>query len=65
MEDPEVKIIIERGDIVQLASGGPHMTVEAVNEDKDEVACVWFVNDDSGPHRAVFSAAILNYIEED
>lgn len=36
------------GDVVRLASGGPDMTVQAVNEKKggvESVDCVWFNQD--------------------
>ncbi|MEL7231703.1 MAG: DUF2158 domain-containing protein [Pseudomonadota bacterium] len=32
--------MFEKGDIVQLKSGGPQMTVKAVNEQM--VFCIWF-----------------------
>jgi uncharacterized protein YodC (DUF2158 family) len=36
------------GDVVRLASGGPDMTVQTVNEKKggnESVECVWFNQD--------------------
>lgn len=37
MSDQKFKV----GDVVQLCSGGPKMTVESVNEN-GTVSCVWF-----------------------
>jgi uncharacterized protein YodC (DUF2158 family) len=31
---------IKKGDVVQLKSGGPHMTVQQTNDESAE--CVWF-----------------------
>ncbi len=33
------------GDVVQLKSGGPAMTVKNIDNLPDEVDCTWFVND--------------------
>lgn len=30
------------GNIVKLKSGGPEMTVKAVNDDRDYYTCQWF-----------------------
>lgn len=54
---------IKSGDVVELKSGGPRMTVESGGpspEEKSEgcVCCIWFANDDS-PQRAVFHAECL------
>lgn len=35
---------IKKGDIVQLKSGGPQMTVVLINS-KDEAECFWFLSD--------------------
>lgn len=35
---------IKKGDIVQLKSGGPQMTVVLINS-KDEAECFWFLPD--------------------
>ena len=43
------------GEIVQLNSGGPAMTIEAVNE--KEVTCVWFVNNEVSRHN--FNESLL------
>lgn len=43
------------GDVVQLKSGGPRMTVESV--DDDWVDCVWFEKNNA--HRQSFGAALL------
>lgn len=50
------------GDVVELKSGGPDMTVEDITD--DGVACVWFVyaSDDTWsnlPDRDVFEAGAL------
>jgi len=33
---------IKKGDVVELKSGGPHMTVEIPRDDVGLVACSWF-----------------------
>lgn len=33
---------IKEGDIVQLKSGGPHMTVQEVDDKSNEAFCRWF-----------------------
>ena len=30
------------GDVVQLKSGGPHMTIQYVSKETEDVTCVWF-----------------------
>jgi uncharacterized protein YodC (DUF2158 family) len=55
MAKPQAKI----GDIVQLASGGPHMTVIAVKSGKTE--CCWFDKEQKArranfPQRALIPA---------
>lgn len=36
----------ERGDIVALRSGGPHLTVKARRRDGEAALCVWFNGSD-------------------
>jgi len=33
---------LKKGDVVQLKSGGPHMTVDQVS-DGNKIKCIWFV----------------------
>ena len=47
------------GDVVQLRSGGPEMTVERVRVDK--VYCIWF--SDNKEEHGVFRPEILMKIE--
>lgn len=44
------------GDVVQLKSGGPRMTVKAVRE-PDEVICVWF--EKTKRYEDVFDAPLI------
>jgi len=37
---------MDKGDVVQLNSGGPHMTISSI--DGDKAVCMWF--DSSGNH---------------
>jgi uncharacterized protein YodC (DUF2158 family) len=54
---PELK----QGDLVQLKSGGPEMTIDQIND--ASVTCIWF----DGHHRneAVFDAAALERVVEE
>ncbi len=40
------------GDIVQLNSGGPAMTINSIDDDNGRLLCLWF--DDAGRHEAQF-----------
>ncbi len=42
MPDVDLKV----GDVVELKSGGPDMTVEEVNNTKRQAKCLWFVDGD-------------------
>ena len=69
LEWAQVKCVITRGfdmadvkagDMVQLTSGGPVMTVEAVKN--EGVACVWFPTKQSPePSRTLLPAAALKH----
>ena len=48
---------LEEGDVVQLKSGGPKMTVSRLND--GEVWCVWF-DKDNAPQTRVFKPGVLN-----
>ena len=59
---------ITKGDVVQLKSGGPAMTVESVGNysgmgtgPENGAKCVWF--DKDKPSSKVFDVAILEKIE--
>ena len=49
------------GDVVQLKSGGPLMTIEKVNE-KNSYFCVWF--DGNSPATKSFHGTSLKIYEE-
>lgn len=61
---------IEKGDVVQLKSGGPMMTVSEVgdysrnyvNGPQQGVKCIWF--DGSKTSEQVFDAAVLAKYED-
>lgn len=55
MSDVALKV----GDVVQLNSGGPMMTVREHYED-DKWACTWF--DGAEVYSDVFPAAVLNHV---
>jgi uncharacterized protein YodC (DUF2158 family) len=46
------------GDIVQLKSGGPKMTVTSIGNGSDMVECTWF-GDDNKPQYDTFPATAL------
>ena len=52
----------EKGDVVQLKSGGPPITVSDIEE--EDVWCEWF--DKKGVHhKEVFDVAMLIKVEKD
>lgn len=51
---------MKAGDIVQLRSGGPYMTVYSVGE---RIGCVWFI--DNKPEYAAFAVETLKPVEEE
>lgn len=62
----------QKGDVVQLKSGGPRMTVSDVGDysgfgmgPKDGVKCVWFENVKGVQKNQseVFDAAVLNKVD--
>ncbi len=48
------------GDVVQLKSGGPYMTVTEIDSDSD-AHCVWFINDEQ-QHQNYFNVAALKKV---
>jgi uncharacterized protein YodC (DUF2158 family) len=48
------------GDVVQVKSGGPYMTITSVGQDK--VVCVWFV--DNKPEHSAFPVEVLELVDE-
>ncbi len=56
---------LQKGDVIQLKSGGPLMTVQGLGEytgTQDGVHCVWF--DGKGQHSEVFECAVLTKVEQ-
>ena len=51
----------KKGDVVQLKSGGPTMTIRAISSEYG-VLCQWFVGDD--PRRTHFDPESLRKVEE-
>jgi uncharacterized protein YodC (DUF2158 family) len=49
------------GDVVQLKSGGPKMTVVAIGE---LVRCAWFFGDNSKQEASAFPAGALEAVTE-
>ena len=62
-ETEEFKI----GDVVQLKSGGPYMTVVSLNENSmthtGQIKCQWF--EKNRPETCSFPAAALEQVDED
>jgi uncharacterized protein YodC (DUF2158 family) len=54
--------MLQVGDLVRLKSGGPLMTVAAV--DGDQISCIWFGSDHT-PHRESFPAVLLSKVSSD
>ena len=52
---------IKVGDVVQLKSGGPKMTVASIDE-KGRAWCSWFVNGEN--HREVFRPESLEQVDQ-
>lgn len=54
------------GSVVRLKSGGPEMTVEAINN-SGSLTCVWFNETDGGYARdlAIFSFQTVDLLTED
>lgn len=57
-EEQELKI----GDVVQLKSGGPRMTIELIVDRDGTIYCVWFEKTDK--KKASFSKEMLNKIDQ-
>ncbi len=51
------------GEVVQLKSGGPKMTVSSSGNDSDSVECTWF-DDDNKPQYFTFPASALVKVED-
>ena len=64
-----ITVEFEVGDVVSLVSGGPEMTVSAIDEEKVTVTATWFEMTGDGNwvgdlKRDIFNAATL-LVEED
>jgi uncharacterized protein YodC (DUF2158 family) len=54
--------MLKVSDLVRLKSGGPLMTVAAV--DGDQISCIWFGSDHT-PHRESFPEVLLTKVSSD
>jgi len=50
------------GDVVRLKTGGPEMTVEAVEARSPDVICTWFA--ENAPRHGRFKALLLQKVVE-
>jgi uncharacterized protein YodC (DUF2158 family) len=57
--DMEFKV----GDVVQLRSGGPRMTVQSINASTKDVECTWF--DGSERFKDMFQPEMLKIVGEE
>ena len=69
MSNITVEFEFEVGDVVSLISGGPDMTISAIDEEKGTVTATWFEVTCAGtwvgdPRTAIFNADTL-LVEED
>ena len=53
---------LQPGDLVQLKSGGPTMTVDYIDNDVSAAYCVWF-DESQARQRARFNLATLKKVE--
>jgi uncharacterized protein YodC (DUF2158 family) len=53
------------GDIVQLKTGGPAMTITYIDEDSGEVTCKWFIFASSSYGKENFYPGALKIAEPD
>lgn len=51
---------MEAGSVVRIKSGGPKMTIQAING--DNVVCVWFDNQNN-PQKQIFKINTLEIAE--
>lgn len=54
---------LKKGDVVQLKSGGPKMTVEDPNTHEGRVGCAWFVEGEVKSEYGTFVREALNKIQ--
>jgi uncharacterized protein YodC (DUF2158 family) len=47
------------GDVVQLKSGGPEMTITGIDSSDGTIGCTWFPSEESEPKKANFPPAAL------
>ncbi|MGF7466538.1 YodC family protein [Alcaligenes nematophilus] len=47
------------GDVVQLKSGSPEMTVIDMNQEGSDVKCMWFVIDNSARTQSIPAVALM------
>lgn len=59
--EKEIEIEVKIGDVVQLKSGGPTMTIEDI-EDSGKVRCKWFDRDQT-LYTETFKLDMLEFLD--
>lgn len=52
------------GDIVELKSGGPKMTVSVINDEENTIGCTWFKDQTSHPTTHSFNPELIKKISK-
>jgi len=64
MNNNESNQEFKTGDLVELKSGGPVMTVNDISEKTGEVYCVWFAGEYNKVHSTYFLPDTLKLVDK-